>query len=49
MSFEIRFKRGVRIDGSKMKRKGVPERWARTPKTTRSELNIYTGLGEKVE
>jgi len=49
VSFEIGFEGGVGVDISKMRRKGVPNREASMPKTTRGESDLDTRLGEKIE
>jgi len=49
VSFEIGFEGGVGVDRSKMRREGVPNRRASMPKTTSSESNLGTRLGEKIE
>jgi len=48
VNFEIGFE-GVGFDRSKMRREGAPNRGASMPKTTRSESNLDTRLGEKIE
>jgi len=46
---QIEFEGGVGVDKSKMRTEGVPNRGASMPKTTRSESNLGTRLGEKIE
>jgi len=48
-SFEIGFEGGVGVNRSKMRREGVPNRWARMLKTTTGESSLGTRLGEKIE
>jgi len=45
----IGFEGDVGVDRFKMRREGVPNRGASMLKTTRSESNLDTRLGEKIE
>ena len=49
VSFEIGFEGSVSANRSKMRWKGIPNRGASIPKTTRCESDVDTRHGEKIE
>ena len=49
MSFEIGFEGCVSVNGSKMRRKRIPNGGSSMPETTRCESYFDTRYGEKIE